>query len=91
MIIGAEHFYEDKRPEQPLRWDRQSETYYRPMTNAGRRSGREAGNGRFPGFGLVRDYGAMIHIVLHHPVNVSKTFPNYEAALAFLREVFTKV
>lgn len=87
-IVGAEHSYEDKRPQFPLRFDWRTESYYRPMTNAGRRSGREPGNGRYPGIGLVRDFGETIHVTLSRPIMVSKSFADYEAALAFLRETF---
>jgi hypothetical protein len=87
-IIGAAHHYEDKRPRY-LKWDRKNEVYYRPMTKAGRRSGREPGNGRFPGIGLVRDFGAVIHVSLTEPL-ISRSFDSYASALAFLREVFAE-
>src|SRR5689334_5411827 len=86
-IIGVAHQYEDKRPTH-LKWDRENEQFYMPLTKAGRRSGREPGNGRYIGFGVVRDFGASIHVLLHHPVTASRTFPSYDDALSFLREVF---
>ena len=55
-------------------------------TNACRWFGREPGNGRFPGFGTVRAFGPVVHVVLRHPIAVNRRFDSFDAALAFLRE-----
>lgn len=48
---------------------------------------RGAGNGRFPGFGLVRLFGAEVHVHLRAPVAVNRRFPDPDSALAFLAEL----
>lgn len=52
-----------------------------------RRWNRQLGNGRFPGFGLIRVFGPRtIQVALRWP-GCNKTFNSYEGALAFLEEV----
>jgi hypothetical protein len=47
---------------------------------------RKPGRGRFPQYGLIRAFGVIVHIHLHHPKPISGVFEGYDAALAHLRE-----
>jgi hypothetical protein len=49
---------------------------------------RKAGNGRFEGIGVIRHYGAVIHIALTHPVFENSQHTTAESALARLEEIF---
>lgn len=46
---------------------------------------RRPGRGRFPGFGLIRAFGDVVQIALHHPVQVNAVIEGRDAALEFLR------
>jgi hypothetical protein len=63
---------------------------YQQITHSRRRSNRwgprNPGNGRFPGFGIIRWFGAnFIQIALTNPVNVNQTFTSESSCLDFLR------
>lgn len=61
---------------------------YRPNPYAykTRWNNREAGNGRFPGFGLIRMFGEnCIHVSLKAPFNINKVFNSPEAVTSLLR------
>jgi len=45
---------------------------------------RRPGNGRFPGFGIIRLHGDDVHVSLRHPVSVSRHFHGRTAALQWL-------
>lgn len=62
------------------------ETGEKAMSNSCRWFGREPGNGRFPGFGVIRLYGSTVHIQLHHPTRISATVDSWNAALDLLRD-----
>jgi len=63
-----------------------AETHYRPFPYSRRTrwNAREPGNGRYPGFGLIRLFGETVHIQLRRPAAVNRWFPSRAAALAFL-------
>lgn len=57
-------------------------------THASRWGGREPGNGRYYGLGLIRVYNdTCIHINIRNP-NLNKVFYNYDDALIELRKLF---
>jgi len=49
---------------------------------------RNLGNGRFPGFGVIRFFGGPVHIALNHPIRLTKAFETPEDALDCLRAIF---
>ena len=46
---------------------------------------RRAGRGRFPGSGLIRVFGNVVHISIREPVMVQRTIEGLPEALAYLR------
>ena len=60
--------------------------HYRPFPYSRRTrwNAREPGNGRFPGFGLIRLSGDTVHMQLRAPAGVNRWFATREAALDFL-------
>jgi hypothetical protein len=55
-----------------------------PYRKRTRWNARVLGNGRYPGFGLVRIFGSKVHISLYKPVRVNRWFDSMELALVFL-------
>ena len=55
--------------------------YNERMTNAGRFTGRQPGNGRFANVGLIRHYGAVIHVMIS---SKNVVFDNEQAVYDFL-------
>jgi len=55
-----------------------------PYDKRTRWNNRTAGNGRFPGFGLIRRFGDAVHVNLRHPQPVRRWFASSEEALDFL-------
>lgn len=59
----------------------------RPFAYKTRWNNRGAGNGRFPGFGLIRMFGTnCIHVCLNKPMQVNRIFNSPEAVTDFLRQ-----
>jgi hypothetical protein len=58
-----------------------------PFRRKTRWNNRLAGNGRFPGFGLIRLFGSHVHVHLRAPVAVNRWFESRESALSFLAEL----
>lgn len=59
---------------------------------SGRWGPRQPGNGRFPGFGLIRWFSAkVIHVHLINPVQVDKVFDSAETALDYIRVELAKI
>jgi hypothetical protein len=50
---------------------------------------RAPGRGRFPRHGLIRAFGDIVHIQLHHPRVISEVFDSREAAIEYLRKHLT--
>jgi hypothetical protein len=48
---------------------------------------REAGRGRYEGFGIIRKFGDQIHVSLRNPVQCNKIFENEEKVLDYLRSL----
>lgn len=62
-------------------------TYTVPFSYKTRWNQRQAGNGRFPGRGLIRMYQTdLIHVVLNNPVVVSRRFTSEQDVLDFLKK-----
>ena len=60
-----------------------------PWTSSGvtRWNNRAPGSGRYPGHGLIRCYGSVIHVNLHTPVTFNKVFSSKEEALLNIRRI----
>jgi hypothetical protein len=85
-ILGASTTYKDATPFP--RWDRETGQMYIPGTRATRWGGREPGNGRFPGFGIIRLFGPTnIQVCLTNPISVQRYFTSMDAVLIFLRKI----
>ena len=48
---------------------------------------RSPGEGRFPGFGLIRKFGNEIHVSLRYPVSHREIFLTEEKVIAFLESL----
>lgn len=58
--------------------------YHQPVPRRNRWNTRRLGNGRFPGFGLVQDFGGQVRIMrVGHPTIWCKS---HEEAIKFLEE-----
>lgn len=87
-ILGTEHQYRDDVPR-PKR-DREGKRYF-PTTKSTRWGGREPGNGRFPGFGLIRlHWPDLVLIRLHHPKKIYANITGRDEALQYLRQAMNK-
>jgi hypothetical protein len=85
-LLGADHVWREARPH--LKVDRVTGTIWRPLTRAGRWSGREPGNGRFEGYGLIRLFGPeRVHMLLRRPLAVNRFFESRDEALDFLARI----
>ena len=82
-ILGTEHQYRDGVPRPKM--DREGKMYT-PSSRATRWGGREPGNGRFSGFGLIRLFGNTVQINLTKPKRISAIIDGREEALAFLEK-----
>lgn len=78
-LLGTEHHWRDSRPRP--RVDRLTGALYTPSTRATRWGGREPGNGRFPGFGLIRCFGHRVQVALKAPVRCTAVFASRREAL----------
>lgn len=86
-IVGVEIAYDESSEPKPRISRRTGETYT-PMTNATRWGGREPGNGRVPGFGLIRVFNlSCIQINIKNP-NLAGVYTSCEDALQALRQKF---
>ena len=83
-ILGVEHEYNTFNDKIIKPFDR----FGNPRTtNKNRWNGREPGNGRFQGFGIIRNYGTVIHVTLNHPQSVNKIFDKEDDVLEFLMDL----
>lgn len=55
-----------------------------PYRRPNRWNNRDPGNGRFPGYGVIRLYGERVHISLRSPVRVS-LWCSHDEALDYLK------
>lgn len=86
-IIGVEIEYKEKL-KPATRINRKTGQTYTPMTLATRWGGREPGNGRVPGFGLIRVFNqSYIQINIKNPY-LNNIYDNYENALTALKTIF---
>lgn len=89
-LLGVETDYKDASPV--MRWSHTEQAMVRKMTKASRWAGREPGNGRFPGCGVIRVFSPVcIHVALKHPVVINRAFTSYAAVLFLLQEETAKV
>lgn len=58
-----------------------------PYHKRTRWNNRSPGRGRFPGYGIIRVFGDVVHIALNAPVQHIEVFPSKEKALDFLRSL----
>lgn len=64
--------------------------YIVPFFKKTRWNARCLGNGRFPGYGLIRMYGPkLIHVVLNHPVHTNKHFTDIDECIKFLSDIMS--
>nr|CAD6437860.1 hypothetical protein REQ54_04307 [Rhizobium sp. Q54] len=57
-----------------------------PYGTPDRWNNRRPGNGRFPGFGIIRMFGPnLVQVSLRHPVKLHGTYRSREAALSAVR------
>lgn len=82
-ILGTKTEYKEQKLY--IKFDRETGKPYKILTRATRWGGREPGNGRFPGNGLIRVFGTQIHVTLHNP-NVNGTFNSFDEVLKELEE-----
>ena len=85
-LLNTKSLYEEQ-PEMVTKYSRETGEPYKPMTRATRWGGREPGNGRFPGHGLIRVFSpSVIHVNLTHP-KFSGQFTSFESVLEALAKV----
>jgi hypothetical protein len=63
-----------------VEYDCQPFEYYR----RNRWNNRSPGNGRYPGYGIIRKFGDRIQVALHHPIEHYKIYDNEQEVLTFL-------
>jgi len=61
-----------------------------PYRRRTRWNNRAAGNGRFPGFGIIRLFGEKVHMQLRAPQPVNRWFGRREDALAYLAGIIER-
>lgn len=85
-ILGTQHNFVDLKPRRKT--DRKTGKIIQTDSAYTRWGPRIPGNGRFPGFGLVRVFSpSNIFVVLQNPIQTSKSFNSYQETLDFLRQV----
>jgi len=89
-ILGTEHNYVDLKPLK--RYNRITGKMTQTGSAYTRWGPRIPGNGRFPGFGLIRVFGPTnIFVALHHPIAINQQFKNFDEVLEFLRNIVVDV
>lgn len=58
-----------------------------PFKKRTRWNNRTAGNGRYPGMGLIRVFGPKVHVSLRAPVQINKWFESKQDALNWLESL----
>ena len=85
-ILGVEIAYRESTPP-TVRIDRQTGKEYTPATKATRWGGREPGNGRIPGCGLIRIFStSCIKVDLYHPIKMSGIYTDMDEVLELLKK-----
>ena len=77
-ILQCDTAYKDNKPS-PY-YNRHTNKIESAMTKASRWGGREPGNGRYPGKGIVRIVGDQVHVALRCPL-INETYASMEDAL----------
>jgi len=84
-------YVRDMKEQQKEFYDRCAELlgidheYTEPVLKRTRWNSRRNGNGRYPGFGLIRCYGDTVVIITSK--YGTKTFPNFDEVYKFLEEI----
>lgn len=85
-ILNTEHKYVDLKPRK--RVDRTTGQIIQTDSAYSRWGPRIPGNGRFPGFGIIRVYSSqMIHVLLTKPKKVNKILNSYDEVLTLLKDI----
>ena len=58
-----------------------------PYYKRNRWNNREPGRGRYPGCGIIRDFGSTVHVALTAPIELMRTFNSRDEALTVLTEL----
>jgi len=83
-ILGTEHEYSDQVPRPKIS---RHGIRYIPTTKQTRWGPRTPGNGRFPGFGMIRLFWPdTVQIIITRPKTISITIEGREKALDYLRK-----
>lgn len=61
-----------------------------PYQRRTRWNNRAAGSGRFEGCGLIRVFGARVHVALRHPISLYRDFSSKEETLAALATLLNR-
>ncbi len=61
--------------------------YAEPVRRRNRWNTRRLGNGRYPGFGLIRCYGTTVMVISK---NGSRVYKTYEEVYDYLRQLMSK-
>ena len=86
QILNTEHNYVDLKPR--IKFDRITGEKIQTSTAYTRWGPRIPGNGRFPGFGLIRVFSPeKIFVNFSKPKSVSKMFNSYDEVINFLEEL----
>lgn len=56
-----------------------------PYETKTRWNNRKPGEGRYPGYGLIRHFGGNIHVTLRHPVIHNKVYTSENDVYEFLK------
>lgn len=85
-IFKIEHNYANLRRLQKI--DRTTGKIIQTNSSYCRWGPRTPGNGRFPGFGLVRVFSpSQIFVNLNNPVKISQEFKSFEEVIEFLKKI----
>ncbi len=83
-ILGVKTEYKEEKIQ--TKFSRETGEEYAQQTRATRWGGREPGNGRFPGCGLIRIFGNQIQVALKNP-SICGIFNSHEDVLEALKEI----
>ena len=85
ILLNTTHTYSTFNDNLPVN----KKTGIRFNTNATRWGPRTPGNGRFPGHGIVRDFGSEILVNLHEP-EINGIFESREKALNAIKKTLAE-
>jgi hypothetical protein len=62
-----------------------------PYKRRTRWNNRKPGNGRYPGYGIIRKFGNQIHVALTNPISHTRVYHSEAEVFEFLKNLDTKV